>query len=76
MVVVDHSIGKKRADKIKLNTHLTVQALYTVLLCSVLCVYDAVFDDARFLDAELHLGGKEFDHHISTAHRSTDKLHE
>lgn len=75
MVVVDQSIGKKRAYKIKLNTHLTVQAVYTVLFCSV-CVYDAVFDDARFLDAELHLGGKEFDHHISTAHRSTDKLHE
>jgi hypothetical protein len=45
MVVVDHSIGKKKADKIRFNTHLTVQAVYTVLLCSV-C--DAVFDDARF----------------------------
>ena len=31
MVVVDHSIWKKRADKIKLNTHLTVQEVYTAV---------------------------------------------
>ena len=29
-----------------------------------------------FVDAELYLGWKELDHHISTAYWSTDKLHE
>ena len=74
MVVVDLSIGKKRADKIQIKH--TLDRPGSIYCTVLLCVYDAVFDDARFLDAELHLGGKEFDHHISTAHRSTDKLHE